>query len=85
MAITPDEISRAKRYEGNVNHFYLDTNGNVTVGCGHLVATVSVATALTLVRKADGLPATTVEKQTEWTTIKAKPKGQPETFYAPFC
>ena len=87
MAITPDEISRIKRYEGNRNHFYLDTGGQVTVGYGHLVANINSSVSLNLIRKTDGLPATTVEKQTEWTTIKSKPSGKqyPATYYDQFC
>lgn len=32
--------------EGRVNHMYLDSNGYVTVGVGHLVATVQAAQRL---------------------------------------
>jgi GH24 family phage-related lysozyme (muramidase) len=87
MSITPNEISRVKRYEGNVNYLYLDINGNPTIGYGHLVAKVSDAAALPFVLKAGGAVANTVQKQTEWTTIKSKPFGTtyPATYYAPFC
>lgn len=87
MSITPDEISRIKRFEGIINHFYLDIKGNVTIGYGHLVANINSSVLLDLIRKKDGLPATIVEKQTEWTTIKSKPFGKQFTAdsYDQFC
>ncbi len=87
MSITPDEISRVKRFESNITHLYLDTTGHVTIGYGHLLANINNTVALPFVHKSDGAAANTVEKQTEWTTIKSKHFGQPypATYYDQFC
>jgi len=34
--------------EGNINHLYLDTSNNVTIGVGHLVVNLAAAQTLPL-------------------------------------
>jgi GH24 family phage-related lysozyme (muramidase) len=87
MSITPNEISRVKRYEGNTNFLYLDINGNPTIGYGHLVPDSVSAAALPFLLNAGNTAATPLQKQTEWTTIKSKPFGKtyPASYYSPFC
>lgn len=87
MSITPDEISRIKRFEGSVDHLYLDITGHVTIGYGHLLQNQASAVALALLHKTDSNAATDAEKQTEWTTITAKSYGQryAATYYDQFC
>ena len=92
MAITPDEISRVQRYEGDknhqaVNHCYLDTKGNVTIAWGHKIGTAAAAASLPFIHKTDQKPATSQECQTEWTKIKAMVFGQnySDTYYAASC
>jgi GH24 family phage-related lysozyme (muramidase) len=47
-----------ERYEGRVNHLYLDSRGFVTVGVGHLLSSVEKAQELAFVTDS-GEPATT--------------------------
>lgn len=87
MAITSEELKRIKQFEGVVQHFYLDTTGHVTVGYGHMVPDVSAAAALNLLTNNGGTPATIVDKQSEWTTIKSQTFGQKygAKYYAKYC
>lgn len=76
-------IQRTKRFEGNVPHMYLDTEGNVTVGVGKLLAGADSATLLPFVHRLDGKPATAEEKRLEWTTIHRLKKARNPSYYAP--
>lgn len=60
-----------ERFEGRVNHMYLDVLGLVTTGLGCLIDPVHLATAVTWVHK-DGTPATQTEVAEEWQRIKAR-------------
>lgn len=46
MNITTLFLKNLKTHEGSVVHMYLDTSGNVTVGCGHLLSTSGDAIGL---------------------------------------
>ncbi len=41
-------VEQIEKHEGRVNHFYLDSLGNVTIGIGHLVASEAAAAELPL-------------------------------------
>jgi GH24 family phage-related lysozyme (muramidase) len=78
-------IDRAKRYEGNVPHMYLDSRGNVTVGVGNKLDNANAAASLPFVHKSDGVAATPEEKRTEWTTISGKEANHPAAYYNQFA
>lgn len=67
----------AIKLEGDVNHFYLDTNGNVTVGRGHLVANKTALKNLyAYFRLHDGkTPATIDEVNHDYEEVAKKPFG----------
>ena len=83
--------------EGRVPHMYLDKEGHVTVGVGHLLDTVDKALTIPFVLSAD-VPrpsvvgqtpdtpprqATDAEIERDYQVVKALPKGQAAHFYAP--
>lgn len=83
--------------EGRVPHMYLDKEGHVTVGVGHLLDTVDKALTIPFVLSAD-VPrpsvvgqtpdtpprqATDAEIERDYQVVKALPKGQVAHFYAP--
>jgi GH24 family phage-related lysozyme (muramidase) len=70
------------KYEGNLNHFYLDTKGLVTIGIG---CQVYDPTVLPLVHKSDGMAANRAEIFTDYNLIKAQPMGKIASYYDQFC
>ena len=85
MAITQELINLEISFEGNIPSMYLDSNSNVTVGIGHLLATSQAAVALPFVRKVDGAAASDQEKTDEWTLISQQDPGHAASFYDQFC
>jgi GH24 family phage-related lysozyme (muramidase) len=85
MAIPQELIDMEKDFEGNIEHMYLDTGGNVTVGVGHLLASAGDAASLPFVHKSDGAAATDQEKQDEWTTMHGEDAGQVASYYDQFA
>ena len=68
-----------KKYEGHINHLYLDTKGKVTVGVGHLIANRNAVSGVTLYKVKNKLltqPATLQEKMTEYANIAKLPWGK---------
>jgi GH24 family phage-related lysozyme (muramidase) len=45
-------------YEGNIDHMYLDSNGFVTVGVGHMIPNAGHAAGLTFYVRKTAVPAT---------------------------
>jgi GH24 family phage-related lysozyme (muramidase) len=88
MAMTP-EVKAAvaatlETYEGWVNHLYVDSTGNVTVGVGHLVADKASATGLPLyklLKDVPGEPASAKEKESEFSVVAALQKGYRAAWY----
>jgi GH24 family phage-related lysozyme (muramidase) len=64
---------------------YLDTNGNVTVGVGHILATGAAAESLAFVRKAGAQPTTPNEKRGEWALMKQQAPGMVASRYDEFA
>lgn len=79
MDIRQTAIDRTKRFEGFVPHFYLDTNGYVTIGYGNMVSSAAAATALALTL--NGTAATAQQKKDDWTAIKAMESGHRPDYY----
>lgn len=60
------------KYEGRVNHLYLDSRGYVTVGVGHLVKNRSAVASIVLCKTKNNVPAkiaTLKEKQEEYDAV----------------
>lgn len=83
MAISTETRATLKknlsRYEGNINHLYLDTKGKVTVGIGHLISNKNAMSGVTLYKVKNKLlstPATLQEKMSEFTNIAKLPWGK---------
>lgn len=74
---------KLEQYEGRVPHMYLDTDGNVTVGVGHLLATVEAARELPF-RTASQRKATPQRVSEEFREIAAQPKGYTASWYGGF-
>ena len=59
---TATEFAELKKkielYEGNVDCMYLDSNGFVTVGVGHMIPNATHAAGLTFYVRKTGVPAT---------------------------
>lgn len=62
-------------YEGTIEHMYLDTEGFVTVGVGHLLKDVSAGQKLEFIRYKDNKKATKDEIKTDFDAIKKQLKG----------
>ncbi len=64
------------KYEGIVDHCYLDTRGNVTVGVGHLISKPEQALSLDFVYKHSGKKASDSDIKKEFNHIAKQPYGQ---------
>lgn len=76
-SISEKTIIRAKleQYEGIVEHMYLDSEGFVTVGVGHLVKDLKAAQQLSFVRQKDGKQATSDEIQQDFDSVTKQVRG----------
>lgn len=70
-------------YEGSVEHMYLDSKGLVTVGVGHLLATLQEAQKLPFTTQAR-VKATAVEIQADYDAVKKQPANRLAIFYKRF-
>lgn len=80
MALSTETRATLKKnlskYEGKIDHLYLDTKGKVTVGIGHLITNKNAMSGVTLYKVKNKLltqPATLQEKMTEFTNIAKLP------------
>ncbi len=77
--LTADEKRTLKknliRYEGNVQHMYLDTEGHVTIGVGHLIRNLAAALKLNLVVGETGAIATEAQITADYEAVKKQSKG----------
>jgi hypothetical protein len=62
-------------FEGDVDHFYLDTKGYVTVGTGCMVPDVASAVLLPMRGQGTGAPAGTATIVAEYMRVKRMPFG----------
>lgn len=84
MAIPQSAIDRFKQFEGVIAHMYLDSEGFVTIGVGHLLANAEAAISLALINKQTEATASEAEKKQEWNTINGKESPKKASFYEPF-
>jgi GH24 family phage-related lysozyme (muramidase) len=73
-------IPRLQGFEGRIPYMYKCTGGEVTVGIGHAIETVSDAPALTW--SIDGRPATDDEIRADYAQVNAAEKGLHASAYA---
>jgi GH24 family phage-related lysozyme (muramidase) len=72
--------TKLEKYEGKVNHMYLDSKGLVTVGVGHLLSAVSEAQKLGF-KKANNLNASAAEIKKDYEAVKKQPANRLASFY----
>lgn len=86
MTVRDDMIERTKKWEGSVGHLYLDPNGFVTVGVGHMIPNADACAAIPFVT-GNGDAATEDQKRDEWNLIKGQTFGQKygAGYYHQFC
>jgi GH24 family phage-related lysozyme (muramidase) len=68
-------------YEGHVEHMYLDSNGFVTVGVGHMIPNAAHAAQLSFHVTKTGVPATEQQKKAEYEAVLKETKGKLASFY----
>ncbi len=81
---TPAEKSTLRRnlqkYEGKVSHMYLDSNGYVTVGIGHLLSSLADAQKLAF-KNAKNMPASKNEIKTDYEAVEIQPANRLASLY----
>lgn len=70
--------------ENNINHFYLDGEGIVTIGIG-CVVDPQKPNEFAMYRKSDNALASIEEIDSEYTSIRQLPSDRLADVYAPFC
>ena len=76
------QMLRAKmeKYEGKINHMYLDSKGYVTVGVGHLINHLAAAQKLSF-KTAKNLPASAADIKIDYDAVKKQPANRLASFY----
>lgn len=79
---TEKQTLRAKmeKYEGKINHMYLDSKGYVTVGVGHLIRNLAEAQKLAF-KTAQNLPASATDIKADYDAVKKQPANRLASFY----
>lgn len=70
--------------EGNIPYMYLDTVGRVTVGVGHMIASPSLAQAMSFVMRGTSQPATAAQLAAEYNSVSAQRPAMSAGKYQPF-
>jgi len=73
--------TKLNNYEGNIAHMYLDSNGYVTIGVGHLVSSLEEAQKLNLVVEKTSKKATKAQIKTDYEAVKKQLEGKPAHSY----
>lgn len=74
---------KLEQYEGRVPHMYLDTDGNVTVGVGHLLAAAEAARKLPFLTGSHRR-ATPEQISDEYEDVATRPVGYTASWYSRF-
>lgn len=81
---TVEEVSslrrRLEQYEGRVAHMYLDSNGFVTVGIGHLLTSIHLAQKIPF-KNYSGKMASGAEIKIDFLSVKKQPANRIHSFY----
>lgn len=70
-----------RSHEGVINHLYLDTRGNATIGVGQLVPDAAFARTLPLVHRQGGQPASADEIDADYARVMAEPPARVASSY----
>lgn len=73
-----------RAHEGCIDHMYLDTRGNVTIGIGQLVPSADDAKSLKLYMRDSGEPADDQQIVDEYNTVMAQQAGLAAQRYKQF-
>lgn len=73
-----------EQHEGCIDHMYLDTRGNVTIGVGHLVPSIEFAQTLDFIVRDTGEPATPDLIRSDFDNVKAQQVGLVASRYREF-
>lgn len=74
---------KLEEYEGKINHMYIDSEGYVTIGVGHLITNVTSAQNLTLYTT-KGKKATKPEIKLDFDTVNKQIKNKLASYYKQF-
>ncbi|WMN58589.1 hypothetical protein NI389_09990 [Pseudoalteromonas xiamenensis] len=87
-AFEPDELRAIRHlclYEGEVNHLYLDSKGNPTIGAGFHIPNKAAFANLPLRENRTKRAASRDHKLSEFDRIKRLPPGYAANFYTQHC
>lgn len=73
--------TKLAEYEGTIPHMYLDAKGYVTVGVGHLIATVANAQTLPFIDNVSRTKATAAQIKAAFDAVSKQPKNRLASFY----
>lgn len=73
--------NKIELYEGNIDHMYLDSNGFVTVGVGHMIPNATHAAGLAFYVRKTGAPATEEQRKAEFEAVSKETKGKVAGWY----
>ncbi|MGF1724094.1 hypothetical protein [Photobacterium nomapromontoriensis] len=76
-------IKKLEEYEGRYNHMYLDSNGYVTIGVGHLIKNIESAINLNF-KRISNEHAKRDEIKSDFDTLKKQSKGYKASYYKRF-
>jgi GH24 family phage-related lysozyme (muramidase) len=85
MVFSAELINAVREHEGAVEHFYVDTTGNVTIGLGFLVPNLEAALALPLVDRQSGAKASAQAIERSFRAVAGAPAGQRASAYSALC
>ncbi|MBR0565095.1 hypothetical protein J5J83_03060 [Azoarcus sp. L1K30] len=71
---------RLEKYEGKISHMYLDSNGFVTVGVGHLVSSLAEAQSLPF-KTEKSMPASAADIKSDYESVKKQPSNRLSSYY----
>lgn len=81
MADVQKAVTLLKEGEGAINHMYLDTRGNVTVGVGQLLSNADSAKKLRFTVRGSGKQASATEIETDYANVKKQRIGSLASSY----
>jgi GH24 family phage-related lysozyme (muramidase) len=84
MTTTTEYVELKKKielYEGNIDHMYLDSNGFVTVGVGHMIPNAGDAAGLAFYVRKTAVPATEEQKKAEYEAVLKETMGKVASWY----
>ena len=84
MTLKLEDIkNHTARFEGTIEHMYLDTAGYVTVGVGNKLDSAAHAQQLEFVERSTQRKATAAQIAADFETVSTQPKGMLASKYAP--